>query len=68
MYDYKLKSIINMISITNLGGSIYAFLENSDINNTQILDTTTGTWSKGDDLPRSRSAAACEVFELNGNF
>ena len=41
---------------------------NSDINNTQILDTTTGIWSRGDDLPRSRSAAGCELFELNGNF
>ena len=49
-----------------IGGSIYAFLENSDINNTDILDTTTGTWSAGDDLPRSRSASGCVVYELNG--
>jgi len=51
-----------------MGGSIYAFLENSDINNTDILDTTTGTWSAGDDLPRSRSAAGCVVYELNGEM
>jgi len=51
-----------------MGGSIYCFLCNSDINNTQILDTTTGIWSRGDDLPRSRSAAGCELYELNGEM
>jgi len=51
-----------------MGGSIYCFLCNSDINNTQILDVSTGTWSKGEDLPRSRSAAACAVYELDGEM
>ena len=49
------------------GGSVYAFLENSDIANVDVLDTTTNTWTSAEPLPQSRSASGCAVYELNGN-
>lgn len=51
-----------------MGGSIQAFLQNTDINNTDVLDTTTGKWSSTDNLPRNRSAASCTIYELNGEM
>jgi len=52
--------------IYTIGGSIYAFLENSDIANVDVLDTTTGTWTSAAPLPRSRSSSGCAIYELNG--
>ena len=51
-----------------LGGSIYAFLENSDIANVDVLDTLTNTWNSAEPLPQSRSSSGCAVYELNGNI
>ena len=58
----------NICTFFYSGGSIYAFLENSDINNVDVLDTTTNTWSSAEPLPRSRSSSGCAVFELNGTL
>ena len=49
-----------------LGGSIYAFMENPDIDNVDVLDTTTDTWTSADPLPLARSSSSCAIYELNG--
>ena len=61
---------IQVVIFTNIeyisGGSVYAFLENSDIANVDVLDTSTNTWTSAEPLPQSRSASGCAVYELNG--
>lgn len=54
---------IDSTHIMLIGGNQYGEFE---ITNVDILDTTTGTWTAGPDLPVARDAHACVVTEHNG--
>lgn len=66
MYNFCAVSHEN--KIYTIGGSIHAFLENSDIANVDVLDTLTNTWSSAKPLPQSRSSSGCAIYELNGEI
>jgi len=65
---YNFCAVSHEDKIYTIGGSVYAFLENSDIANVDVLDTTTNTWTSAEPLPQSRSASGCAVYELNGDM
>jgi len=64
---YNFCAVGHQNKIYTIGGSIYAFLENSDIANVDILDTTTGNWTSAEPLPLSRSSTSCAIYNLNGD-
>jgi len=65
---YNFCAVAHDNKLYTVGGSVYAFLANSDIGNVDILDMTTNTWTAGEPLPQNRSSPACTVYEHEGEM